>query len=124
MSYVNAAYYKGTYLGSMIPDNQLEQKLELASLDIDSLTYNRISAKGFDQLTAFQKKMIQMAVCSHAEFNYQYGDYFNMPISGYSAGSTSLSFQQGNISGQNGVTTSRPVMNLLRQSGLTVRLFL
>lgn len=123
MSYVTAEEYTQTYKGTLIPEELLEQKLEIASLDIDALTFNRIVRDEFTNLTEYQQKMVKQAVCSHADFIFQYGDYLNLPISGFSAGSTSLSFQQGNISGQNGITTSREVMSSLRGTNLTSRLF-
>ena len=57
MPYVDTAYYSGTYLGTLIPLRQRAKALKDASRDIDSLTYNRITAIGFDNLTEFQKNI-------------------------------------------------------------------
>lgn len=122
--YVDSQYYKDTYSGVTISDDVLEQRLIMASHDIDSLTYNRILKVGFDNLTNFQKEIIQKSVCLHADFLHQYGEFLDLPISSYSAGSTSVGFKELKIEGQNGVATTHRVFTLLKQTGLTVRLFL
>ena len=125
MPYADATFYSNTFKGSMIPEDELEKQLNLASMDIDSLTYNRIGGEtGLAMLTPFQKAMVEQAVCLHAEYMYEYGSFLDSPLGGYSAGSTSVSLKNTGIAGQNGVNTSRRVFNILRQTGLTVRLFL
>ncbi|WP_336822945.1 hypothetical protein [Sporosarcina sp. USHLN248] len=107
------------YGDGLIPDEQLEKALSRASDQIDSLTYNRIVAKGFDHLTPFQQTNIKKSVCRQADFFFQYGGFLNMPLSGYSAGSVSLSFNA--VEGGGGIQTSEGVMNLLSATGLTSR---
>lgn len=124
MSYVDVEYYKETFKGTSIPDDVLKQRLELASHDIDSLTYNRIVKKEFKNLTTFQQKIVQTAVCLHAEFLHSYGDFIESPLAGYSAGTTSVSFKSDNTFNQNGTVTSQRVANILKQSGLMVRAFI
>ena len=46
--YVSKEEYKDSYNGSVIPDGDLERVLRQASRHIDSLTFNRIVAAGFD----------------------------------------------------------------------------
>ncbi len=115
MSYVDETYYSA--FSGLITDG-LANKLERASDQIDSLTYNRIVGKGFDNLTEFQKDKIKKAICLHADFIEQYGAYIDMPLSGFSAGSTSVSFNANKI---NGITTTQEVINYLKQTGLTCR---
>lgn len=122
--YADVTYYKNSYKGTIIPDEELEQRLNRASRDIDSLTYNRIVKSGFDKLTSFQQGVIRDCVCQHADFIQQYGPMIDSPISGYSAGSTSVSFKDLNVSGQNGVFTTQSTFQLLKQTNLTSRLFL
>ena len=124
MNYVDASFYKDTFKGTLIPDDVLEHRLMMASHDIDSLTYNRIVKKGIDNLTPFQKEMVKKSICLHAEFLHQYGEFIESPISGYSAGTTSVTFKQGSIAGQDGVATSAKVFKLLSQTGLTVGAFI
>lgn len=124
MPYADVTYYAETYKGTMIPETEREKYLNIASMDIDSLTYNRIGgAVGFALLSPFQQAIVKESVCLHAEFIYQYGEFLDSPISGYSAGSTSVSLK-GSIAGQNGVSTSRMVYRILKQTGLMTRLFL
>lgn len=119
MAYVDIEYYKKEYGGNIISDEELNSKLSRASDQIDNLTYNRISAIGFDNLTEFQKDKVKKAVCYQADFMAQYGEYLDMPLSGYSAGSVSLSFNPKEGGGN--TKTSDEVINLLRGTGLTSR---
>lgn len=115
MGYVDETYYSA--FSGLITD-RIDSKLEKATDQINSLTYNRIVGIGFDNLTEFQKDKIKKAICLHADFVEQYGDYIDMPLSGFSAGSISVSFNANKI---NGVTTTQEVMNYLKQTGLTCR---
>lgn len=117
MQYVSSDYYKNTFKGTIILDDELNTQLELASDNIDSLTFNNIVATGFDKLTPFQQDKVQKAVCIQAEFLYQYSDYINIPVNSFSAGSVSLNL--GN--GINGIKTPNTVIHYLKQTGLTNR---
>lgn len=119
MAYVDEAFYKSEYNGSIISDSDLSQKLNRASDQIDSLTYNRIISIGFNNLTPFQQDRIKKAVCYHADFIAQYGDYLDMPLSGYSAGSISISLKAPEGAGN--IKTTDAVLNLLKSTGLTSR---
>ena len=118
MSYVDNTYYKESFGGTILPEDSIKQKLERASDQIDTLTYNRIVGIGFDNLTEFQKDKVKKAICIHAEFIEQYGAYIDTPLSGFSAGSTSISFDTNKI---NGISTTQEVLNYLKQTGLTCR---
>ena len=118
MSYVDYEYYKKTFGGTLLEESNFKNKLERSSDQIDSLTFNRIRAKGFNNLTEFQQDRVKKAVCIHAEFMEQYGDYISMPLNGFSAGSISISF---NTQSSNGITTTQEVLNYLNQTGLTCR---
>lgn len=119
--YADAAYYKNTFKGSTVPDDELENRLEAASDKIDSLTYSRIIGAGFDNLTSFQQEKIKKAVCIQADFMYRYGDYLDFPLNGYTAGSIQLDFNSGTSKGGGNTKTSEAVMNYLSQAGLTCR---
>jgi len=116
--YVDSDYYKNTFKGILIPDNELPNRLETASDAVDDLTYNRITALGFENLTSFQQDKIKKAVCIQADFLYQYGDYLNLPVDGYTAGSISLSFGKDDSK----IKVPGAVSNYLRQSGLSCRI--
>lgn len=114
MAYVDSDYYKNTYKGNIIPDDELDNKLDLASDDINSLTYNRIIGIGFDNLTPFQQDKIKKAVCIQADFLYEYEDYINLPVNSYTAGSLNLNFGSSK-----GVKMPDSVIHYLKQTGLT-----
>jgi hypothetical protein len=118
MAYATADDYDRYGSGS-IPKGELDKALQRASDQIDSMTYNRIVACGFDGLTPFQRVNVTKAVCLQADFMYQYGDYLDAPLAGYSAGSVSLSFKS--VEGAGGVRTTDAVIGLLRATGLTDR---
>lgn len=118
MSYATIADYD-RYGDGLVPEEQLEKALDRASDQIDRLTYNRIVARGFDNLTPFQRTNVTKAVCLHADFVFKYGDYLTMPLSGYSAGSTSMTFKTA--TGAGGVQTTEAVLDLLMPTGLSNR---
>lgn len=115
MGYVDETYYSA--FSGLITD-KIDNKLEKATDQINSLTYNRIIGIGFDNLTPFQQDKVQKAICIHADFIEKYGEYIDMPLSGFSAGSISVSFNANKI---NGVTATQEVINYLNQTGLTCR---
>lgn len=116
--YADAQYYTDVYMGTIVPVEELEKTLSHASDQVDSMTYNRITAAGFDSLTPFQQERVRKAVCAQAEFIAQYGEFTNAPLQGFSAGGISMSFAGERI---NGVATSRAVKGYLDQTGLTSR---
>ncbi|MGO4345534.1 hypothetical protein AB4Z45_08590 [Paenibacillus sp. MCAF9] len=118
MAYATAEDYE-QYGDGQIPSEELDRELQLASDQVDSLTYNRIVGRGLVGLSAFQQLNVIKAVCQQASFGYQYGDYLTMPLAGYSAGSVSLSFKT--VEGAGGVQTTEAVTSLLRATGLTNR---
>ncbi|OME86525.1 MULTISPECIES: hypothetical protein [Paenibacillus] len=118
MPYATAADYD-RYGEGLIPSEQSEKALDRASDQIDRLTNNRIVAWGFDNLTPFQRTNVIKAVCQQADFVFKYGDYLTMPLSGYSAGSTSMTFKA--TTGAGGVQTTDAVIDLLMPTGLANR---
>ena len=116
MAYVDSEYYNS--YSKVISDN-IEYKLEKASEAIDSITFNRIVAAGFSNLTEVQQYKIKKAVCMQADFIEEYGQYLNNPFSAFSAGSISVTLNRNSVKSINGVTTSNKVYNLLKQTGLT-----
>ena len=115
-TYLSADEYKGS-----IPEDQREDMLYKASRAIDSLTYNRIVASGFAALTEFQQELVKDSVQLHANFMYDNAELLDSPLSSYSIGSVSMSFDRSKIVTVAGVTTSSEVYNLLMQTGLCSR---
>lgn len=91
--YVNKEYYSNEFNGNKLPDEEIEKYLKLAQEKIDSITYNRIVAVGFDNLTEFQKEKIKEAICYQAEYIYTngYNSEDNRDITSYSVLDISVS---------------------------------
>lgn len=106
-----------------IPSEKLQKALRQASRHVDALTYNRICARGFDHLTAFQQDIIKEVVCQQAEFETENEDEINMILSSYSINGVSAQFGSSwNIYTEHGVAMRRDVYAMLRQTGLCCRL--
>jgi hypothetical protein len=121
--YVSKEEYKDSYNGSVIPDGDLERVLRQASRHIDSLTFNRIVAAGFDNLTAFQQETIKEVVCMQADFEYENADEINTILSSYSINGVSAQFGSSwNVFMEKGIAMKRDVYSLLTQTGLCCRI--
>ena len=96
--YVDKEYYLNVFKGDIIPDKSIEKYLELSQEKIDSITFNRIVAIGFDNLTEFQKDKISKAICYQADYIYQngYNDENNRDISSYNVLDISVSVDNSN----------------------------
>lgn len=114
--YLNPDDYSGD-----IPQQELESPLRKACHVVDSLTFNRIVKKGFENLTEFQQELIKEAVQLHADFAYDNAELLNSPLSSYSISGVSMSFDRSKIVTVSGVTTTSEVYNLLMQTGLCYR---
>jgi len=84
--YATSEYYTDTFKGTLLPQNDVDRYLQEASEKIDSITFNRIVARGFDNLTKFQQEKVQRAVCYQAEYilNNGYNDEDKEDIASYS----------------------------------------
>lgn len=98
--YVNEEYYLNEFDGNVLPDKEIRKYLKLAQEKIDSITFNRIVAIGFANLTEFQKNKIKEAICFQAEYIYEngYNDENNRDISSYSVLDISVSKDNSNNS--------------------------
>ena len=106
-----------------IPYEKLEAVLKDASRNIDTLTFNRIVARGFDRLTDFQKETVQEVVCKQADFLYLNADAIESIIDAYSINGVSMKFGSGfNVVMEGGLPVQRSVYALLEQTGLCSRL--
>ena len=120
--YVNKEYYSNTFGGKNIPDEEIEKYLELAQEKIDSITYNRIVAIGFENLTEFQKEKISKAICYQAEYIFQngYNDEENRDVSSYSVLDISVSVNNSssNKTKAQKLNMSEIAYDLVRKTGL------
>lgn len=102
-----------------IPNEELEQRLKQASRHIDSLTFNRIIGKSFDNLTPFQQEIIKECTCELANFEYENEDAIQSVLQNYSINGVSMSFGSSwNVMVQNGVAIRRDTYTSLMQTGL------
>lgn len=122
--YVTPEYYRDTYQdGAFEDDAELARYLRQASRHIDSLTYNRIVGRGFDNLTDFQKEVIREVICLQADFECENADEINTVLSSYSINGVSASFGSSwNVFMDKGVAMKRDIYALLCQTGLCCQL--
>ena len=100
-----------------------EADLRQASRHIDSLTYNRIVAAGFENLTQFQQEIIKEVCCRQAQFEVENEDAISSVLSSYSINGVSMNFGSSwNVFTEHGVAMRRDVYSLLQQTGLCCRL--
>ena len=106
-----------------IPADDIGKFLIDASRNIDTLTFNRIVAKGFDNLTEFQQGIIKECVCKQADFLYENADAINSVFDTYSINSVTMKFGTGfAFMTDDGVPVLTSVYSLLKQTGLCCRL--
>ena len=120
--YADIEYYKTTYKGKL-DDADVEQALQKASRHIDTLTYNRIVAIGFENLTEYQQGIIKECSCLMADWETENADYINSLLSSYSLNGASLTFNgnSANAFVTNGIAVSREIYSHLQKSGLCCR---
>lgn len=109
------------YPDTQIQEDSFQNLLQRAETDINGLTFNRITAKGFDSLSDFQKSIIRRAVAMQVNFIHDNSELLDSPLSGYSISGVSMSFDKSKITEVDGVITSKSIYGVLLQSGLCYR---
>lgn len=124
IGYVDEQFYRDVYKGVSIPSSDIGRMLIQASRHIDSLTFNRIVAKGFDNLTVFQQDIIKEVICRQADFEYENADIIDTVLQGYSINGVSMQFNGSswNVYADKGIAIKKDLYSLLSQTGLTSRL--
>jgi len=118
-AYADSTYYTDTYKGTCISTADIDKALLDASIHIDSLTYNRIRAVGFDNLTDFQQDIIKDCVCRLAEFENTNATELNSMLSAYSLNGVSMTFNKSwLVNVLCGVAVPTAVYSELEQTGL------
>lgn len=116
--YADYTYYKNTYGGTSLDESTAISMLKKASHKVDSLTFNRIVERGFDNLTEFQQGIIKEVTCSIA--NFDYNTSLNNSLTSYSINGVSMSFDKSsNLITVNGIKLEKDTYSLLSQTGLT-----
>lgn len=106
---------------STITEQQFNTLEERAETDIDTLTFNRITAVGFDNLTDFQRERVQRSLIWQVNFINDNIELLDSPLSAYSISGVSMSFDKSKVVSLDGVITTRQVYNVLMQTGLCYR---
>lgn len=91
--------------------------LDLASSKVDELTFNRINAVGFDNLTEFQQALIKKATLAQTQYYEDYGTEAEA-LSSISVGSFSMGMNNSS-GGYKGVSAA--TVTYLKQTGLMCR---
>ncbi len=124
MPYVDSEYYKSLNKNTILKDEDIENYLKSASRDIDTLTFNRIVAIGFENLTKFQQDIIKEVVCKLADFKFSNKTLLNSILSSYSINGVNMNFDKSwNIKIIKGVAIPNDLYSHLEQTGLTCRSF-
>lgn len=109
------------YPDTQIQEDRFQSLVQRAETDINGLTFNRITAKGFDSLSDFQKSIIRRAVAMQVNFIHDNSELLDSPLSSYSISGVSMSFDKSKITEVDGVITSKSIYGVLLQSGLCYR---
>ena len=105
-----------------LEENTAERYLTEASRHIDTLTFNRIVAKGFDNLTPFQQEIIKECVCKQASFLYENADAISSVFDTYSINTVTMKFGTGiTFDKEAGVPVQSTTYAFLQQTGLCCR---
>ena len=115
--YATAADY-AQYGSGNIPAEELDKLLHKASRQIDSLTFNRIVAVGFSELTDFQQGIVKESCCMLADFLHDNADLLESVLNSYSVNGVSMNFGGVSVTIINGVPIRKDIYSLLNQTGL------
>ena len=120
--YADEVYYRDEYGGTLVPPEDLRRQLKKACKQIDTLTFCRIRAAGFGQLTEFQQEQIRYSACLLAEFLYENEDELETMLASYSINGASMSFATGkNIKQVQGIVIRSDIYAELQKTGLCYR---
>ena len=120
--YVTAEQY-AAYGYSDIPTAERTTYLTNASRNVDKLTFNRIVAMGFSNLTEFQQELVRLVVCRQANFLYNNADALASVLDSYAINGVSMHFGTGfAVKMEDGIAIQNDVYSMLEQTGLCCRL--
>lgn len=119
--YLTYGEFKALCPESDISQEQFAPLEQRAESDIDMLTFNRITAKGFEDLTDFQKERIKRSAALQVRFIADNSELLESPLSAYSISGVSMSFDRSKVIAVGGACTTVQVYGLLVQTGLCCR---
>lgn len=124
MQYVSYTYYRDTYGGVLLTDENADRYLKQASRQVNTICRGRIEGMGFDSLSPFRKSSIQDVICRQAEFLYQNKSMLETYLSSYAINGVSMQFGQAwNLHVEDGIAMPRELYQVLLRTGLCYRGF-
>ena len=119
--YATKEDYKKYGSGSL-SDNEIEQYLELSSIDINRATLTRIERRGFKNLTEQQKNLIIKSTCMQADYIKDECIYDDNSISSYSIGGDLTVNEKETVNIADKLNISKLAFFYLKRTGLTNRI--
>lgn len=124
MQYANYAYYKDTYGGTLLTDENASHFLSLASRQANNLCRGKIEGIGFNKLSLFRQESIKEVVCQQAEFLFENESMLSTYMNSYAINGVSMQFGNSwNLYTENGVAIPKAVYQTLLRTGLCYRGF-
>lgn len=117
--YITAEEYTAL-TGNAVTDHT-EHMIQRASEQIDTLTFNRIRAIGFEKLYPLQQEIIKTVCAEQTAFISEFGDMLDSPLSSYGIGNVSMSWDASKVIQISGVIMQADVYSRLLQTGLCDR---
>lgn len=120
--YVDFDYYSKVY-GGTVAEAEITPDLKQASRDVDTLTFGRIRAVGFENLSEYQQEIIRECCCQMADFANENADVLNNLLSSYSINGVNLTFggSSAAVETMNDICMPKKVYRNLCQTGLCCR---
>ena len=118
--YADFTYYREEFGGTALTAENAPTALERASDSVDVLTFNRITAAGFEALTEFQRRTIKRCVCSLAEWQHANSDALASPYKQYSINGVSAAVGASDtVRCVSGILIPSEIFSLLKTTGLS-----
>ena len=122
MQYVDMSYYFSNYRGNTIDAANLDRQLRKASMEVNSLCFNRIGSN-LDNLSDYEKEIIKEVVCEVADFNYTNKETLESVNGSYSIGDVSVqNLDSKTITQENGYFVPFSVISMLDSTRLRNKL--
>lgn len=102
-----------------IAPKDFDKLVRRASRIIDTLTYNRIIGKGFENLSPYQQETITECCCEIVQFYDEYADVLDTVLKSYGINGVSMQFDYNTgVCVKNGCTIRQNTYNRLMSTGL------
>lgn len=124
MQYADFAYYKNTFGGTILTEENANHYLMLASRHANNLCRGRIEGRDLENLSPFRISSIKEVVCQQAEFLFQNEDMLSMYLNQYAINGVSMQFGNSwNLHIEDGIAMPMQTYQTLMRTGLCYRGF-